>query len=523
MTIVFRVDASIQMGMGHLSRCLTLANGWRTRGQQCHFICRHLPGLPIDQIREQGHRLTLLPHPKGNDVPLNHREWLTCDSTTDATKTLSACDYQTPFWLVIDHYAIDKKWQKRIRQSWPKLNIMVIDDLADREHEADLLLDQTLDRMPTDYAGKLSEDCHLLLGTHYALLRSEFAAQRTKALQRRHSEQSPHRVLIAPGGTDPSAIGERALRAVDQLRAAGWALDATMIVNEITPHLQRYRHYAAEGRWQLVLNANNVAELMTSHDVAIGAAGTSSWERCALGLPTLLITAAANQQNVSQALAAHKAVVAMGDDSSVTADALANALSALLGDLTRYQAMAEQAAILVDGHGVERVINQMRTQSTLNVSLSAMREQDGELLFYWQNIKLIRRHFRNPRPPSLFEHDRWYKMAIKDKRRQLLRIDVNDIPVGMVRIDEKSDGAQKGEISILIDPAWHGLGVATRAIRKAIMQSPLSSWVAEVSPDNLSSQRVFTKLGFQRDAPHRFSLTREALLEQRQVWDSSHV
>lgn len=317
MTIVFRVDASVRMGMGHISRCLTLANGWRKRGQQCHFICRQLPGLPIDHIRSQGHQLTLLPHPQAVDVLCDHQQWLVCDNATDATETLNAFAHQTPAWLIVDHYAIAKEWQQQIRQSQPQLKMMVIDDLADREHLADLLLDQTLDRQAADYAGKIHPECQLLLGANYALLRPEFNLQRNAALKRRQTITTPNRVLIAPGGSDPSAIGERALQAIEQLQTAGWTLSCTMLVSAATPHLQRYRRYADEGRWQLALDANNVAELMRDHDLAIGAAGTSSWERCVLAMPTLLVISAANQQAVAQALAVHGAVMAIGDDSTL--------------------------------------------------------------------------------------------------------------------------------------------------------------------------------------------------------------
>ncbi|MGD9710315.1 MAG: UDP-2,4-diacetamido-2,4,6-trideoxy-beta-L-altropyranose hydrolase, partial [Halothiobacillaceae bacterium] len=215
MSVAFRVDASLDIGTGHVMRCLTLADALAAGGAECRFICREHPGHLIEHIRGKGYRVDALPVGasllaiNGEGRPTEsppHAHWLGCRWETDAAETRAILCQDKPDWLVVDHYALDARWEKALKGSYKKL--MVIDDLADRPHACDLLLDQNLGREPGDYEALVSAHCRRLIGPQYALLRPEFAALREYSLQRRRRPE-PRRLLITMGGMDqPNATGK---------------------------------------------------------------------------------------------------------------------------------------------------------------------------------------------------------------------------------------------------------------------------------------------------------------------------
>ena len=203
-SVVFRVDASLQMGTGHVMRCLTLADALKIKGAVCHFICREQLGDLITRTRERGYQVHTLPvenvvvsevddeETYDNNKPA-HSHWLGTRWKTDAELTSVILENLRPDWLVVDHYALDAHWESEVRKNCKKL--MVIDDLADRMHDCDLLLDQTFGRIEDTYKPWVPQQCKLLTGSKYSLLRPEFAALRQFSLQRRENPKLEH-ILI---------------------------------------------------------------------------------------------------------------------------------------------------------------------------------------------------------------------------------------------------------------------------------------------------------------------------------------
>ncbi len=150
MRVVFRADASLNIGSGHVMRCLTLANALRESGASCFFVCREHPGNLLELIREQGFEAIGLPlpktfeslHGKHSSSRLTYAGWLGDSWQRDAEQTLAALNGELADWLVVDHYALDSAWEESLRPACRRL--LVIDDLADRDHRCDLLLDQNL-------------------------------------------------------------------------------------------------------------------------------------------------------------------------------------------------------------------------------------------------------------------------------------------------------------------------------------------------------------------------------------------
>jgi len=302
MKVVFRVDASLQMGTGHVMRCLTLAQMLIENGVNAEFICRKHEGNLINKIRSSGfnvYGLEVFRQTKVDDK-LAHSHWLGVTQEQDAYDCVKMLEAEKPDWLIVDHYALDKQWEKTLKHYCKK--IMVIDDLADRKHQCDILLDQNFGRSSKDYEAFVVEHTKLLMGTQYSLLRPEFEQWRQYSLNRR-KEANFKSLLINMGGADPDNVTEQVL---EKLQTAKLPKDImiTIVMGKTAPHLQSVKSCASKlpYRSEVKVDVDNMAEVMANSDIAIGASGSTTWERCCLGVPTIQIITAYNQEFIAQQL-----------------------------------------------------------------------------------------------------------------------------------------------------------------------------------------------------------------------------
>ncbi|MCQ4262832.1 UDP-2,4-diacetamido-2,4,6-trideoxy-beta-L-altropyranose hydrolase [Stutzerimonas stutzeri] len=361
MKVAFRVDASLQMGSGHVMRCLTLADALAARGAACVFICRAHPGNLLDLVRSKGHAAQALPVTSASagassleftaigDEPVPvHSHWLGATQDEDAEACAPILAELQPDWLIVDHYALDARWELLLRAHCRRL--MVIDDLADRAHACDLLLDQTFGRDAKDYQAWVPSNCQMLCGSQYALLRPEFAALRAYSLQRRARPQL-RQLLITMGGVDKDNATGQVLMA---LRVCPLPADCrvTVVMGATAPWLSEVKQLAREMPWptRVLVGVNDMAQLMADSDLAVGAAGATSWERCCLGLPTIMIVLANNQWQVAQGLekAGAASVIERRQD---IAELLPIHLSALTEPIISLQTMSQLAMPIVEGRG----------------------------------------------------------------------------------------------------------------------------------------------------------------------------
>lgn len=311
-TFVFRVDASVQMGTGHVMRCLTLASVLKSRGATCYFICRDLVGHLVQKIEGLGFCVYTIGANENmvyknnlslaDSQPLSHADWLGTTQIQDAQDCIPILENLQPDWLIVDHYALDHCWQRIVSSYYKKL--MVIDDLGDRVHIADFLLDQNYGATPEKYQGKVPASCKLLTGTKFALLRPEFSRWRQYSLSRRHGNSSIDSILVTLGGADPNDYTTQILK---QLSATDLQSKTkiTVVMGATAPHLASVKHQASvmPVDTEVVTDVSNMAELMSQADLAIGAAGATTWERCCLGLPTIQLVIAENQRQLAENLA----------------------------------------------------------------------------------------------------------------------------------------------------------------------------------------------------------------------------
>lgn len=330
-----RADASPGIGAGHVMRCLALARALGENGGHVRFVCRRMPATYRDMVRGAGHELVEL---EG-------------DAPEEAARALQGVPWD---WLIVDHYGLDARWERALRPRARR--ILAIDDLADRPHDCDALLDpNVLDPARGGYDGKVPQGCRLLLGPAYALLRPEFARLRASTAARRGPVR---RILVLMGGIDADNETGKAIRALARLGQQ--PLEVDVAVGAEHPALEAIRAACRREGYRCHVQSAEVAALMARADLAIGGCGSTSWERCCLGLPALCVILAANQARIAADLAARGAIVLLGEAADVGEDALAQALLGLVQDPQPLAAMSAAGLALTDGRGAARVCDFMR-------------------------------------------------------------------------------------------------------------------------------------------------------------------
>jgi UDP-2,4-diacetamido-2,4,6-trideoxy-beta-L-altropyranose hydrolase len=337
-------------------RCLALAEYMRPQATDVHFVCRRLPGELHRLIEHRGFRCSLIPADETNEPDDSEPKSAVDPSLKqqlDAKQTASLTD--TVDWLIVDNYEIDRRWERAMRPVCRRL--FVIDDLANRSHDCDILLDQTFGREADQYQPLVTKECTVLTGTDYALLRSEFAAQRSAALARRNQCDGIQTVLISMGGSDPANKTLEALGALAGNKDSG-RLAVTVVTGAqyVDGDASLTAIASSFEKLDVRHSVSNMAELLAVSDLAIGAAGSSSWERCCLGLPALVYVAADNQREAARSLEAAGAIRTWRTESD-----LQGRLEEIMNDALLYQSAVAAASGICDGLGVERVVSAMRS------------------------------------------------------------------------------------------------------------------------------------------------------------------
>ncbi|MEO7423548.1 MAG: UDP-2,4-diacetamido-2,4,6-trideoxy-beta-L-altropyranose hydrolase [Fibrobacteria bacterium] len=365
--IAFRVDASARMGTGHMARCLCLADAFAQRGDRIRFVTREFDPSVCEQVARHGHTVLRLPapypahpaQPPGDprdpfpgtipDLGDGQESWLGVPWDRDAEETLLALGGEPVDLLVADNYGLDHRWETRIRPVARR--IMALDDGGDRVHDCDLLLDQNLHGTgQPGHARRVPEACRLLLGPGFALLRPEFRIPDAEIPLR---DGGLRNILVCFGGSDPGDETGKALAGLALLENP--ALRITVVAGALYPRMDALEKLRESWRGLVVhRQVDFMARLMAESDLAIGAGGTTTWERCRMGLPALVTILADNQAEIALAVAAVGAQRTLGWSRALAPEAYAEAIRNLDG--TALGAMSRAGRTLVDGKGCERVM-----------------------------------------------------------------------------------------------------------------------------------------------------------------------
>jgi UDP-2,4-diacetamido-2,4,6-trideoxy-beta-L-altropyranose hydrolase len=476
-------------------RCLSLAGELALRGASVSFACASIPDGLAERVEEAGHSLFRIAPVR--ELLVEAENWDTALVSPEAQRQDSAeamAGAGPVDWIILDHYRLDAAW---LDASGPARKLAV-DDLANRPLSCDMLVDQTFGRRSSDYSALVPADCEVLAGARYAMLRPEFAAARPEALARRRRGGGVERLLISLGSTD---IGGITINALESVLAAEVRCAIDVVLGTGARSLEPVRALAADNpRIRLHVDTADLVSLMLVADLAIGAPGTSSWERCCLGLPAITLILADNQRLVSKMLAEAGAVAAVD-----SAEQIGGAVARLIDDQAARARMIAAAAAITEGRGVQLVADAMlgagAEARASPIALRPVESGDSSALWLWRNDPEMRAMAKTPDPIPWTDHERWFAGIVAGGDSRLFMADMAGEPAAMVRFDRREGGAL---VSINVDPALRGRGVGKSALIAACeryeAEACLEALVAEIRPANAASVRIFEAAGFERAA-----------------------
>lgn len=498
---MFRADASEAIGTGHVMRCLTLGQILRDKGAAVHFVCREHRGHLCGLIEQRGFDVARLPlsfaASAESRVPM---EWLGASCQTDAEETLASIRKLgvKPDWLIADHYAIDQSWEQALRPHVDR--ILIIDDMANRSHDCDLLLDQNLVANLHDrYQGRVPSQCRVLLGPHYALLEPIYERSRSVCLPRSGPIK---RILIFFGGADRRNLTGMALQAF--LNLGREDIEVDVVTRSGSPHA-KYIHSLAAGRGNIheYQDLPSLAPLMAKADLAIGAGGATSWERLCLGLPAIVITLAENQCAIAKELANKKLIRLIGKADSSDIATLQAALTEVV-EKGLDNSWSERCFEIVDGKGRERVAAAILSSGKWPLRARRASVSDELLLLQWANDEDRRRNALSNRVITPDEHHQWLESKLHDEDGcRLFIVETSDaVPVGQVRFQRCEETTW--EIHYSLGERFRGQGLANALLATALdaMKGDRTcrEIIARVKKGNVPSCRALARVGFKARA-----------------------
>ncbi len=499
--VVFRAEGSDQIGAGHLARSLTLANQLRREGAQVTFVCRERDGGLDYLVSEKGFEAIRLPrstnHRQGGPSSIQP-DWLGASWSDDADETrrvLSAMNSR-PDWLVVDSYGIDARWELALKGSseW----MLTIDDLANRDHDCDMLLDQNLVAgFRTRYRERAPNVRRLLLGPRFALIGAEYGE--FGDLGSDHSGRV-RRVLVYFGAGDANNMLGRVLAILNDVPDPELRVDA--VVSPSTPFLSHVSEQAeADDRVTLHKGVPSLAALMAEADLAIGAGGATTWERLCMGLPSAVVTLADNQRPIAEHLDSLGLAVWLGDEDRLEDEDLRSRIHELLQAEVDAE-LPRRCASIVDGYGARRVSRAMSEIGVFPMRARLAESADADLLLEWRNDPEVRQMSFSVAAVDPKTHRAWFAAKLKNRGGTRLYIveSADGHPVGQVRC-ERAGSLWEVHYSLAAEFRRRGFGadVLQAAIESLSGEFGEIPVVGRVRSDNPASRRVFIELGFRED------------------------
>jgi len=495
MIIVFRTDSSYIIGAGHVMRCLTLAETFYHKGATVVFICRETDGNLNDLILERGFTVKHFPASSvehHSETPLARDDWKVDAEHTNAA--IMAIGGKVD-WLVVDHYALGKNWECAVYESVDR--IMVIDDLADREHECDLLLDQNLvPDMHIRYSVKVPVACNRLLGPEYSLLQPIYTEIRA-SIQPRGKKIT--NLFIFFGGADRANLAGRSIAAFLSLDRPDIHVD--VVVSSNSQYVQAIEREVVQHK-NIVLHKDlpTLAPLMAKADLAIGACGATSWERLCLGLPTLVVTLAENQRPVAEELNKRGLVYWLGHQEEVDESSIRDSLARLVKQGFD-EVCSRRCLDTVEGNGTSKVCAAMTVNDATSLNVRYAQLEDELVLLEWANDLTTRQNAFSQGQISMATHNVWFNdhLCNTDGCHFYIVETQDGVALGQVRF-ERHD--QSWEVHFSVSPIFRGRGLGRRILEAALSKFrgigvTCTVVFGQVKSGNRPSCRVFESMGFE--------------------------
>jgi UDP-2,4-diacetamido-2,4,6-trideoxy-beta-L-altropyranose hydrolase len=489
--LIFRADASAQIGTGHVMRCFALAQEWRRVGGRASFVCAEItPALEV-LLDAEGiflHRLSVKP---GTDED--------AEQTNHYIRSLQSFD-PVP-WIVLDGYEFNAGFQRAIKLTGVRM--LCVDDYGQAEHYyADYVLNQNLSAREEWFRNRETYTC-LLLGTSYALLRQQFLAFRS---WERAISPIARNILVTLGGSDPENVSAKIIEALFGLNVA-----VKVVIGGSNPHLQKLRAQVSsfnerlkismagagcQGTVELIVDTREMPEMMAWADVAIAAGGSTSWELAFMGLPAIVLVLADNQKDVARRLDEEGVSVNLGLHTSVEKDQITVTLQSLLADKLHREKMSGNGRRLVDGEGVARVVTRMRAAE---VTLRRVRVQDCRLIWEWANDPAVRASAFSSEKIPLESHESWFAAKLASPTTAFfIAVSSGGHPFGQIRFDWDEESRAEIDVSVSGDVRQSGMGSALirAGVDEMLRETQLQVFHAYIKESNASSRRAFERAGF---------------------------
>ena len=483
MNLLFRTDASIAIGTGHVMRCLALAQASQDAGGRAVFAMAESTASIDDRLRSETFEVLPVPSVPG--------------AREDANETIAIAQAQQAEWIVVDGYQFDAEYQRALKAAG--FRILFLDDYGHASHYfADVVLNQNVHANEGMF-GAREPYTRLLLGTRYCVLRREFAAWRG---WKREIAPVGRKVLVMMGGSDPENLTGRVIEALRQFAD----FEVTVVVGGSNPHFTGLQTSASRSGQKITVqrDVSNMAELMAAADMAISAAGSTCWELCLLGLPSLLLDVAPNQTTLAKELDRTGCAIHVGNQ-TVSAENIAVASEKLLRSHELRQSLSRRCRELVDGNGTGRVVSVLRTHplGVEGFRLRPAQLDDSRSLWEWANDPAVRAASFSSALIPWESHVAWFAEKLGQGRSLILIAEDDSLtPCGQIRFDVRADGGW--EVDVTVAATMRGQGLASRLIRLGIQglrkEHPDARVHAFVKPVNEASLKAFEKAGFTRIA-----------------------
>lgn len=502
MNVFLRADSSLSIGSGHIIRCLNLAKALKKAGAQCFFISKDHRGNIVEKINQEGFPVKVISVHEKTDIYIrDEKSWLNGSQTDDAEQfvALVAENCTHPDIIIVDHYSLDREWEAIVKASFSSAQLVVIDDLCNRSHHCDLLIDQTYLRSAEEYAILNENNGKILAGTKYALLDPRFSQLRNKSIAHKASITLPKKLMLTMGGVDAHNVTGKMLMLLEMTSFDNLE-KITIILGSACPHCTEIITLADKSKYnvEVLINVSNMAEIMSEHDFAIGALGGTTWERCVMGLPAINVAIADNQNTIAKNLAKAGAIVLDAD--KLNYSEISYALNYLI---TYYHEQQILAMGICDGQGLNRNIQQMilmPAKDGCNVTLRKATPDDIDFVYRLQCEPKTRQFARNPNVPVYDRHVEWMQQKLEEDDSYFYIIEHRE-SCGVIRLERVEHHCAKYEISIFLTTAYYGKGIASAAIKRTLMLHNDITILATVLTGNDASHRLFERLGFLRISP----------------------
>jgi len=491
MNLFIRADAGTAIGTGHVMRSIALAQACKKARGNVNFVCHCESKAMQKLILDEGFELAEIEktHPDPDDL----------EKTLGFLRRGVTGDESGTPWLVLDGYHFDPAYQKASRDAG--FRVLVIDDYNHQPHyHADILLNQNFKAESLKYI--CDQDTMLLMGTKYALIRSEFLK---KGKKMRNVPVIAQKVLVTLGGADPDNVVLRVVQALKLLDIKG--LEAKIVVGPANPHIKKLEKEILRSGdlprdFQIVQNGN-MPDLMAWADIAVSAGGTTCWELAFMGVPFLVLVLAENQRDIAQRLEDAGAALNLGWANQRNTKQISEALENLICNQDKRREMSYRADKLVDGQGASRVSSLMDWLSAdkgfREIQMREALFEDCRQIWFLSNDRKVRENSFNTEPIAFEDHVLWYKEKLASSDTAFYVLDICGVIGGQVRYERKGSVT---EISYSLDPAFRGIGLGETLIESTIYKACKKLKVdrvhAVVKNFNKASIKTFLNIGFRK-------------------------